>query len=88
MVVLILYQYDIKYVTKCNTKFKKCRKYGTLRVDLTGVEPVSKNQSPVLLRAYPMFLHSLCQTCVGTVPVSVASSYARRLKALPASFLT
>lgn len=42
MVVLILYQYDIKYVTKCNTKFKKCRKYGTLRVDLTGVEPVSK----------------------------------------------
>ena len=28
MVVLILYQYDIKYVTKCNTKFKKCRKYG------------------------------------------------------------
>mgnify|MGYP000860034301 FL=1 len=40
MVVLILYQYDIKYVTKCNTKFKKCRKYGTLRVDLTGVEPV------------------------------------------------
>ena len=22
---------------------------------LTGVEPVSKNQSPVLLRAYPMF---------------------------------
>lgn len=50
MVVLILYQYDIKYVTKCNTKFKKCRKYGTLRVDLTGVEPVSKNQSPVLLR--------------------------------------
>ena len=55
MVVLILYQYDIKYVTKCNTKFKKRRKYGTLRVDLTGVEPVSKNQSPVLLRAYPMF---------------------------------
>ncbi len=41
MVVLILYQYDIKYVTKCNTKFKKCRKYGTLRVDLTGVDPVS-----------------------------------------------
>jgi hypothetical protein len=40
MVVLILYQYDIKYVTKCNTKFKKCRKYGTLRVDLTGVEPI------------------------------------------------
>ena len=24
-------------------------------VDLTGVEPVSKNQSPVLLRVYPMF---------------------------------
>ena len=45
MVVLILYQYDIKYVTKCNTKFKKCRKYGTLRVDLTGVEPVSEKKS-------------------------------------------
>ncbi len=36
MVVLILYQYDIKYVTKCNTKFKKCRKYGTLRVEPDG----------------------------------------------------
>ena len=43
MVVLILYQYDIKYVTKCNTKFKKCRKYGTLRVELTVSQSNSEN---------------------------------------------
>lgn len=42
MVVLILYQYDIKYVTKCNTKFKKCRKYGTLRVEMCAQYPNSR----------------------------------------------
>ena len=36
---------------KYDTKIKKYRKIGTFQMDLTGVEPVSKNQSPVLLRA-------------------------------------
>ena len=72
MVVLILYQYDIKYVTKCNTKFKKCRKYGTLRVDLTGVEPVSKNQSPGGFRDRSVILAGVVPRRAGDVSNAAA----------------
>ena len=55
-------------------------------MDLAGIEPASENPS---LRASPITavsLHSLGSAANGGHTASVASYYARRLKALPVSF--
>ena len=55
-------------------------------MDLAGIEPASENPS---LRASPITaacFHSLGMAAGSSLHASVASSYARRLKALPVSF--
>ena len=55
-------------------------------MDQTGVEPVSEAQSPVLLQAQSIGLHSLLHPVIDTLIHSVASSYAHIRKAQYVSF--
>ena len=78
---------SVKKVPKTLDSFNKPTAFGTPSiVDLAGIEPASESLS---LEASPItaaYLHSLSQAAGGSLMTSVASSYARRLKALPASF--
>ncbi len=55
-------------------------------MDQMGVEPMTEDQFPVLLRADSVIFHPLRHTGTDTQMPSVASYYAQTLKALRLSF--
>ena len=55
-------------------------------MDLAGIEPASESLSPEASPITAASLHSLSYAAGSSLTASVASLYAHRLKALPASF--
>ena len=55
-------------------------------MDLAGIEPASESLSPGASPITAVYLNSLGRAANSSLTASVASSYARRLKALPVSF--